>query len=60
MPDNYMYLGLLSIMFPRATFIHCRRDLRDMAVSCWMTDFRSIRWANDQSISPRGSSSITG
>ena len=35
-------------MFPRATFIHCRRDLRDIAVSCWMTDFRSIRWANDQ------------
>ncbi len=48
MPDNYMYIGLLSIMFPHATFIHCRRDLRDIAVSCWMTDFRSIRWANDQ------------
>ncbi len=47
MPDNYMYIGLLSIMFPRATFIHCRRDLRDIAVSCWMTDFRSIRWSND-------------
>jgi tetratricopeptide (TPR) repeat protein len=47
MPDNYMYLGLLSAIFPRATFIHCRRDLRDIAVSCWMTDFRSIRWAND-------------
>ena len=48
MPDNYMYIGLLSIMFPRATFVHCRRDLRDIAVSCWMTDFRSIRWSNDQ------------
>jgi tetratricopeptide (TPR) repeat protein len=47
MPDNYMYLGLLAILFPRAVFIHCRRDLRDVAVSCWMTDFRSIRWAND-------------
>jgi tetratricopeptide (TPR) repeat protein len=49
MPDNYMYLGLLAVMFPRATFIHCNRDLRDVAVSCWMTDFRSIRWSNDQS-----------
>ena len=48
MPDNYMYLGLLSVIFPRAVFIHCRRDLRDIAVSCWMTDFRSIRWSNDQ------------
>jgi Sulfotransferase family len=46
MPDNYMYLGLLATLFPRATFIHCRRDLRDVAVSCWMTDFRSINWAN--------------
>jgi hypothetical protein len=27
--------------------IHCRRDLRDVAVSCWMNNFRSIRWAND-------------
>jgi len=43
-----MYIGLLSIMFPRAVFVHSRRDLRDVAVSCWMTDFRSIRWANDQ------------
>ena len=47
MPDNYMYLGLMAAVFPRATFIHCRRDPRDIAVSCWMTDFRSIRWAND-------------
>jgi tetratricopeptide (TPR) repeat protein len=47
MPDNYMYLGLLAAMFPQAIFIHCRRDLRDVAVSCWMTDFRSLRWAND-------------
>jgi tetratricopeptide (TPR) repeat protein len=47
MPDNYMYVGLLAVLFPSATFIHCRRDLRDVAVSCWMTNFRSIKWAND-------------
>jgi tetratricopeptide (TPR) repeat protein len=47
MPDNYLYLGFLALLFPRAVFIHCRRDLRDVAVSCWMTDFRSLRWAND-------------
>ena len=46
MPDNYLYLGLLTVFFPNGVFIHCRRDLRDVAVSCWMTDFRSIRWAN--------------
>jgi tetratricopeptide (TPR) repeat protein len=47
MPDNYLFLGLLAVLFPRAKFIHCRRDLRDVAVSCWMTHFRHIRWAND-------------
>lgn len=47
MPDNYLYLGLLAALFPNATFIHCRRDLRDVAVSCWMTHFRHIRWACD-------------
>lgn len=47
MPDNYMYVGMLATLFPRARFIHCRRDLRDVAVSCWMTNFRQIRWAND-------------
>jgi tetratricopeptide (TPR) repeat protein len=46
MPDNYLHLGLLAVLFPRAVFIHCRRDLRDVAVSCWMTDFRNIRWAS--------------
>jgi hypothetical protein len=47
MPDNYLYVGLLALLFPRATFIHVRRDPRDIAVSCWMTNFRSIRWADD-------------
>jgi tetratricopeptide (TPR) repeat protein len=47
MPDNYLYLGLLAVLFPRAKFIHCRRDLRDVAVSCWMTSFRSNQWTND-------------
>jgi hypothetical protein len=47
MPDNYLHLGLLAIMFPKAALIHVRRDPRDIALSCWMTNFRSIRWAND-------------
>jgi tetratricopeptide (TPR) repeat protein len=48
MPDNYLYLGLLATLFPNAKLIHCRRDLRDIAASCWMTNFRSIRWASNQ------------
>jgi tetratricopeptide (TPR) repeat protein len=47
MPDNYLYLGLIATLFPQAKLIHCRRDLRDVAVSCWMTQFRKITWASD-------------
>jgi tetratricopeptide (TPR) repeat protein len=47
MPDNYFALGLLATLFPRAKLIHCRRDLRDVAVSCWMTHFEVIPWANE-------------
>ena len=46
MPDNYMYLGFLAVLFPRALFSHRRHNLRHIAVSCWMNDFRSLRWAN--------------
>jgi hypothetical protein len=47
MPENYLYLGLLATLFPRSVFIHCRRDPRDVATSCWLTGFRSVRWASD-------------
>ena len=38
----------MASLFPRAKLIHCRRDLRDVAVSCWITPFRDIRWTTDQ------------
>ncbi len=47
MPDNSLYLGLIVTLFPRARIIHCRRDLRDVALSCWKTQFRKIGWASD-------------
>jgi tetratricopeptide (TPR) repeat protein len=45
MPDNYQMLGFLAALLPGARFIHCRRDLRDVALSCWITHFSRIRWA---------------
>jgi hypothetical protein len=48
MPDNYIYLGLIATLLPKARIIHCRRDPRDVAVSCWITPFRSVRWACDE------------
>lgn len=46
MPENYKHLGLLTTLFPRATVIHCRRDLRDTALSCYTADFLHVPWAN--------------
>jgi tetratricopeptide (TPR) repeat protein len=47
LPDNYQMLGWLATLFPRARFIHCRRDVRDVALSCWITHFGQVYWAVD-------------
>jgi len=47
MLDNIELLGLIALLWPSARMIVSRRDLRDVAVSCWQTGFASIRWAND-------------
>lgn len=46
MPDNYNLVGWIATLFPNARIIHCRRDLRDVALSCWMTQFGKISWAS--------------
>ena len=48
MPDNYSLLGWIATLFPKAKIIHVNRDPRDVALSCWMTQFGSIRWACHQ------------
>ncbi len=45
MLDNTIYLGLIATLFPHAKLIHCTRNARDVAVSCWMTDFMHVAWA---------------
>jgi tetratricopeptide (TPR) repeat protein len=47
MPDNYLMLGLIATLFPRARIIHTRRDLGDVALSCWLTFFKHIQWSFD-------------
>ena len=47
MPENFSLLGWIATAFPKARIIHCRRDVRDVAVSCWMTPFKELRWAFD-------------
>ena len=46
MPDNYSNIGWILTLFPKAKIIHCRRDPRDVALSCWMTQFGKIQWAS--------------
>lgn len=46
MPDNYSLIGWILTLFPNAKIIHCRRNLGDVALSCWMTHFGKIQWAN--------------
>jgi tetratricopeptide (TPR) repeat protein len=38
-PANFMHLGLVALLFPKARVIYCRRDLLDTCLSCYMTDF---------------------
>jgi tetratricopeptide (TPR) repeat protein len=45
MPDNYSLVGWIAAVFPNAKIIHINRDHRDVALSSWMTQFGSIRWA---------------
>jgi tetratricopeptide (TPR) repeat protein len=47
MPHNYLYLGYIAAMFPNARLIHCRRDVRDVALSCWITNFAQMNWTSD-------------
>ncbi len=42
---NFYFLGLISILFPKAHVIHCLRDPRDIAISCFFSNFNSIHWS---------------
>ena len=39
MPLNFRYFAFLQAALPGARVVHVRRDLRDVAVSCFATDF---------------------
>jgi len=41
MPLNFLHLGLISLLFPEARIIHCRRDPMDTCLSCFLTYFNS-------------------
>ena len=48
MPVNFQYLGFISLLFPNARIIHCRRDILDTCVSCFTPDFtEGQEWSYD-------------
>lgn len=36
---NFEHLGLLALLFPNATVLHCRRDPLDVGLSCYLQSF---------------------
>lgn len=38
-PLNFRYLNLILALFPNARIVHCRRDVRDTALSLWSQHF---------------------
>jgi tetratricopeptide (TPR) repeat protein len=48
-PDNILYLGQIAVLFPRARIVVCRRDLRDVGLSCFFQYFREdgLTWPTD-------------
>ncbi len=48
MPQNFLHLGLISLLFPRSRVIHCRRDPRDNCLSIFFQNFSAAHgYAND-------------
>jgi tetratricopeptide (TPR) repeat protein len=40
-PFNFLRLGFIAMLFPRAKIIHCRRDPVDTCMSCYFQNFES-------------------
>lgn len=38
-PAHHRMLGLFALLFPKATFVHCRRDPVDTCLSCYFQNF---------------------
>jgi len=40
MPHNFMHIGMIKLMLPKAKIIHCTRNPIDTCLSCYTNDFR--------------------
>lgn len=46
-PDNYLHLGWIRTLFVNAPIVHCERDSRDTAISCWLNRLPELMWSCD-------------
>ena len=47
MPDNFLHLGFIAMLFPNAHIVHCKRHPLDICLSCYKSDFGGVRWAGN-------------
>lgn len=47
MPHNFFHIGLISLLFPEAKIIHCRRNPLDNGLSIY---FQNFTWTHDYAI----------
>ena len=48
MPENFLRVGLIRILFPNARIVHCCRDPRDTALSIYTNLFKdNLHWSYD-------------
>ncbi len=49
-PFNFFHAGLISILFPNASIVHCHRDPMDTCLSCYFQyfgDVKTLSFTND-------------
>lgn len=44
MPQNFMFVGLISLLFPESRIIHCRRNPMDNALSIYFQNFSGYHY----------------
>jgi tetratricopeptide (TPR) repeat protein len=45
MPHNFVYLGLIATLFPKARVVNCRRDPLDLGASIYFQNFKWMPYA---------------
>lgn len=49
-PLNFIWIGLIKVLFPNSKIIHCKRNLKDTALSIYKNTFEgsTLPWSYDQ------------